>query len=86
MTFVPLLPVILQHKAEEMVDIPPQLMNESVFIFFYFFFRFLNLFAVCRDTFSKWCVGKRGRVEECECDRDIIRVVCKVKKKSKAIP
>jgi hypothetical protein len=30
-----------------------------------FFFRFSNLFAICRDTFSKWCVGKRGRVEEC---------------------
>jgi hypothetical protein len=30
-----------------------------------FFFRFPNLFAICRDTFSKWCVGKRGRVEEC---------------------
>jgi hypothetical protein len=28
-------------------------------------FRFPNLFAICRDTFSKWCVGKRGRVEEC---------------------
>jgi hypothetical protein len=23
-----------------------------------------NLFAICNDTFSKWCVGKRGRVEE----------------------
>jgi hypothetical protein len=32
---------------------------------FFFFFRFSNLFAICRDTFSKWCVGKRGRVEEC---------------------
>jgi hypothetical protein len=31
----------------------------------HFFFRFPNLFAICRDTFSKWCVGKRGRVEEC---------------------
>jgi hypothetical protein len=30
-----------------------------------FFFRFPNLFAICRDTFSKWCVEKRGRVEEC---------------------
>jgi hypothetical protein len=30
-----------------------------------FFFRFPNLFAICRDTFSKWCVGKRGWVEEC---------------------
>jgi hypothetical protein len=29
-----------------------------------FFVRFPNLFAICRDTFSKWCVGKRGRVEE----------------------
>jgi hypothetical protein len=24
-----------------------------------------NLFAICSDTFCKWCVGKRRRVEEC---------------------
>jgi hypothetical protein len=29
-----------------------------------FFFVFPNFFAICRDTFSKWCVGKRGRVKE----------------------
>jgi hypothetical protein len=29
----------------------------------FFFFRFPNLFAICRNTFSKWFVGKRGRVE-----------------------
>jgi hypothetical protein len=31
----------------------------------FFFVRFPNLFAICRDTFSKLCVEKRGRVEEC---------------------
>jgi hypothetical protein len=31
----------------------------------FFFLDFTNLFAICRDTFSKWCVGRRGRVEEC---------------------
>jgi hypothetical protein len=29
------------------------------------YFHHFFLFAICRDTFSKWCVGKRGRVEEC---------------------
>jgi hypothetical protein len=24
-----------------------------------------NLFTICRDTFRKWCVGRRGRLEEC---------------------
>jgi hypothetical protein len=28
-------------------------------------FLFSNLFASCRDTFSKWCDGRRCRVEEC---------------------
>jgi hypothetical protein len=29
------------------------------------FFKFTNLFAICRDTFSKWCVGMRRRIHEC---------------------
>jgi hypothetical protein len=44
---------VIKHKAGENI---------------HFFLRFPNLFAICIDTFkntiSKWCVGKRGRVEE----------------------
>jgi hypothetical protein len=29
------------------------------------FFLLPNIFALCREAFSKWCVGKWGRVEEC---------------------
>jgi hypothetical protein len=32
---------------------------------FCFFCIFPNLFAICNDTFSKWWVGRRGRVEQC---------------------
>jgi hypothetical protein len=38
------------------------------FIFFIFFYKFPNLFAICihtLNTISKLCVEKRGWVEEC---------------------
>jgi hypothetical protein len=48
-----------------LLDKQSLLIVRIVFFFFFFFFSFPNLFAICRDAFSKWCVGKRGWVEEC---------------------
>jgi hypothetical protein len=53
--------MILMGKPEGSVGILRRRCVKNIYIFFIF----LNLFAICRDTFSKWCVGKRGRVEEC---------------------
>jgi hypothetical protein len=51
-----------------------QLLSDIRYYYYYYyyyfdqyiyFFLFPNLFAICRDTFSKWCGGKRGLAEEC---------------------
>jgi hypothetical protein len=48
-------PAKVKVKAQQKVLVPP--MNEG--IFFFFFYEKPSVFAICKNTFSKWKVGGR---------------------------
>jgi hypothetical protein len=58
--------ILRDHENSETGTLPRvTVVNSTCHTLRTFFFRFINLFAICRDTFSKRCGGRRGRVEEC---------------------
>jgi hypothetical protein len=58
------------HPLSSLMDLSKRLHEKSLYCLYLskgcgIIIRFPNLFASCRDTFSKGYDGRRGRVEEC---------------------